>query len=34
MERKKSRFFWPAAGISAAVSFAAGFLCSFLIAGR
>jgi hypothetical protein len=33
-ERKKSRFFWPAVGISAGASFAMGFLCSLLIAGR
>jgi hypothetical protein len=33
-ERKKSRCFWPALGASAGLSFAAGFLCSFLIAGR
>jgi hypothetical protein len=33
-ERKKSRLFWPAAGISAGLSFAAGFLCSLLITGR
>jgi hypothetical protein len=33
-ERKKSRAFWPAAGVSAGFSFAAGLLCSFLIAGR
>jgi hypothetical protein len=33
-ERKKNRFFWPALGASAGLSFAAGFLCSFLIAGR
>jgi hypothetical protein len=33
-ERKKSRAFWPAVGASAGVSFAMGFLCSLLIAGR
>jgi hypothetical protein len=33
-ERKKNRFFWPAVGVSAGLSFAAGFLCSFFIAGR
>jgi hypothetical protein len=33
-ERKKNRLFWPAVGISAGLSFAAGFLCSVLIAGR
>jgi hypothetical protein len=33
-ERKKSRAFWPAVGVSAGVSFAAGLLCSLLIAGR
>ncbi|MDR2185441.1 MAG: hypothetical protein LBO80_07235 [Treponema sp.] len=33
-ERKKNRSFWPVVGISAGLSFAAGFLCSFLIAGR
>jgi hypothetical protein len=33
-ERGKSRLFWPSVGVSAGVSFAAGFLCSFLIAGR
>ena len=33
-ERKKNRYFWPALGVSAGLSFAAGFLCSFLIAGR
>jgi hypothetical protein len=33
-ERKKSRFFWPALGASAGLSFAAGILCAFLIAGR
>jgi hypothetical protein len=33
-ERKKNRFFWPAVGVSAGLSFAAGFLCSVLIAGR
>jgi hypothetical protein len=34
-ERKKSRALWPAVGVSAGLSFAAGLLCSFfLIAGR
>ena len=33
-ERKKNRYFWPAVGVSAGLSFAAGFLCSFLLAGR
>jgi hypothetical protein len=33
-ERKKNRYFWPALGVSAGLSFAAGFLCSFLITGR
>jgi hypothetical protein len=33
-ERKKGRFFRPAVGVSAGLSFAAGFLCSLLIAGR
>jgi hypothetical protein len=33
-ERKKNRFFWPAVGVSAGLFFAAGFLCSFFIAGR
>jgi hypothetical protein len=33
-ERKKNRFFWPTVGVSAGLSFAAGFLCSFFIAGR
>jgi hypothetical protein len=33
-ERKKNRLFWPAAGVSAGLSFAAGFLCSFFIMGR
>jgi hypothetical protein len=33
-ERKKSRFFWPAVGASAGLSFATGLLCSLLIAGR
>jgi hypothetical protein len=33
-ERKKNRFFWPALGVSAGLSFAAGILCAFLIAGR
>jgi hypothetical protein len=33
-ERKRNGFFWPTVGISAGISFAAGFLCSFLIAGR
>jgi hypothetical protein len=30
-EKKKSRWLWPAAGVSAGVAFAGGFLCSFLI---
>jgi hypothetical protein len=33
-ERKKSRALWPAIGISAGISFAAGVFCSFLAAGR
>ncbi|MDR1248640.1 MAG: hypothetical protein LBK63_04975 [Treponema sp.] len=33
-ERKKSRFFWPAVGVSAGASFAMGLLCSLLLAGR
>ena len=33
-ERKKSRFFWPALGVSAGASFVAGLLCSFLLPGR
>ena len=33
-ERKKNRYFWPALGASAGLSFAAGLLCSFLITGR
>lgn len=33
-ERKRNRYVWPALGVSAGLSFAAGFLCSFLIAGR
>jgi hypothetical protein len=33
-ERKKNRFFWPAVGVSAGLSFAAGIFCSLLIAGR
>jgi hypothetical protein len=33
-ERKKGRYVWPALGASAALSFAAGFLCSFLFMGR
>jgi NAD(P)-dependent dehydrogenase (short-subunit alcohol dehydrogenase family) len=33
-EQKKGRYFWPALGVSAGLSFAAGFLCSFVIAGR
>jgi hypothetical protein len=34
-ERRKGRYFWPAVGVSAGLSFAAGILCSFfLIAGR
>jgi hypothetical protein len=33
-ERKKNRFFWPAIGVSAGLSLAAGFLCSFLIMGH
>ena len=33
-ERKKNRYFWPAVGVSAGFSFAAGLLCSFLLAGR
>jgi hypothetical protein len=30
-EREKRRYFWPVLGVSAGLSFAAGFLCSFLI---
>jgi hypothetical protein len=33
-ERKKGRFFWPAVGVSAGISFVAGFLSSFFITGR
>jgi hypothetical protein len=33
-ERKKSRFFWPAVGASAGLSFVAGLLCSVALAGR
>jgi hypothetical protein len=33
-ERKKNRLFRPSLGAAAGLSFAAGFLCSFLIAGR
>jgi hypothetical protein len=33
-ERKKGRFFWPAVGVSAGLSFIAGFLGSFFIMGR
>ena len=33
-ERKKNRYFWPVVGVSAGISFAAGLLCSFLLAGR
>jgi hypothetical protein len=32
--QKKSRSFWPSVGIAAGASFAAGFLCSFFMAGR
>jgi hypothetical protein len=33
-ERKNNRLFWPAVGVSAGLSFAVGFLCSFFIMGR